>query len=482
MADTAITPPMDLSAYRSMGSARSRRVTILPENTSVVTGSTSTSDIYFAIPSGRFAMINGQNSYLSFDYTITGTSTSATNGATAIPLGPTGGTAQSFLRALEVIIQSQSVEYLDQYNVFAGIQGDFQPKWRQRNVQSILEGAWDGGGVVPDTLAVLAVADPLGNTAAQIGTWGNGVLGLAINADVGRVANLLQTNKVPYAHTTDVVYRATIPLYSSVLGTLAQQYMPAMDGIRLRLVFDTIARACFGATATAYALSNIRLQMDYIDVEPAIHDQLVRESGGVLKTHCIGVSNYSSTQSKTALVSSILIPARFSSVKAILMAWRYSTNASSTTSTLNKVSSRFFPNLDYFSWNIGGRQFPPTNIQCGITGATNYTGAEAFMEVSKIFGELHSPSFDVGFKRCQYLGNTDRVDNAFLAGIDFEEYSGSGKIVSGVDTNSSNIYFQASHKAVWSTIVDQDAVVDAFVMYDLIIECQVSTGSVSFSK
>ena len=77
MADIApaITPMMDLSAYRSMGSARTRRVTVLPENTSSVTGSTSTSDVQFALPSGRYSMINGQNSYLSFDYTVAGTST-----------------------------------------------------------------------------------------------------------------------------------------------------------------------------------------------------------------------------------------------------------------------------------------------------------------------------------------------------------------------------------------------------------------------
>ena len=124
MADIApaITPMMDLTSYRSMGSSRTRRVTILPENTSSVTGSTSTSDVQFALPSGRYSMINGQNSYLSFDYAVTGTSTIGADNTLPEPLGPSNGSAHSFIRAIETIVQSQSVEYLDQYNVFAGIQ------------------------------------------------------------------------------------------------------------------------------------------------------------------------------------------------------------------------------------------------------------------------------------------------------------------------------------------------------------------------
>jgi hypothetical protein len=454
MADLApaILPMMDLTQFRSMGSARTRRVTVLPENTSTVTGSTSTTDVQFALPSGRYSMINGQNSYLSFDYAITGSSTAAGASTLPVPLGPCGGTSHSFIRAIETIIQSQSVEYLDQYNVWAGIQQDFQSRNRNRGVGSILEGHWfdSATDVLPDTVAAA-------DTAALV-------------IDTGRVVNNMKATKVPFPHATTTVYRATLPLYSSVLGVLAQQYVPAMDGIRLRIVFDTVARSLFGATATAYTLTNIRLQMDYVDVEPAIHDQLVLEAGGILKTHSIGISNYQSTQTKSSLVSSILIPARFSAVKSILMCWRHSTNASSSTSTINKLSSRFFPTLDYFSWNVGGRQFPPTQIQCGISGSSNYTGSEAFMEVAKVFGELHSPDFEVNFTRAQYLGRSDVVTNTFVAGIDFEEYTGGDKVVSGLDTNSSNIYFQGVHKEVWTGGVDQDAVVDAFVVYDVIIE------------
>lgn len=469
MADVApaITPMMDLTSYRSMGSARTRRVTVLPENTSSVTGSTSTSDVQFALPSGRYSMINGQNSYLSFDYAVTGSSTAAGDDLLPVPLGPANGSAHSFIRAIETIIQSQSVEYLDQYNVWAGIQQDFQTKNRQRGVGSILEGHWFDGN-----------ADALVENVDAGGAY----VQATVNAELGRVVNNLRATKVPFPHSTGVVYRATLPLYSSVLGVLSQQYVPAMDGIRLRLVFDTIARAVFGTTGTAYSITNIRLQMDYIDVEPAVHDQLVREAGGVLKTHAIGCSNYQSTQTKTSLVTSILIPARFSAVKSILMCWRFATNVASSTSTINKIGSRFFPNLDYFSWNVGGRQFPPTQIQCGISGASNYTGAEAFMEVAKVFGELHTPHFEINFTRGQYLSKSDVVTNAFIAGIDFEEYTGGDKVVSGLDTNSSNIYFQGVHKEVWSGTTDQDAVVDAFVIYDVILECSMSDGVVSVSK
>ena len=53
MTDTAISPMLDISSYRSLGSARNRRVTVIPETTSNVTGSTSTQETYFSIPSSK---------------------------------------------------------------------------------------------------------------------------------------------------------------------------------------------------------------------------------------------------------------------------------------------------------------------------------------------------------------------------------------------------------------------------------------------
>ena len=103
MTDTAISPMLDISSYRSLGSARNRRVTVIPETTSNVTGSTSTQETYFSIPSSKYSMINGQGSYLYFDYAITGSSTLASETLSPINLGPKNGSAQSFIKTVETM-------------------------------------------------------------------------------------------------------------------------------------------------------------------------------------------------------------------------------------------------------------------------------------------------------------------------------------------------------------------------------------------
>lgn len=446
MSETAITPMLDVSQFRATGSARSRRITVVPESASEVTGSTSTSDIYFAIPSGKLSMINGHNSYLMFDYKLTGTSTAAADTVLPINLSPANGSASSFIRGLETIIQSQSVEYIDNYNVWANIHNDFQPRNRAKGVQSILEGG-----------------DFNENTAFA-------------NASASTSLNANRPIKQGQPHTSGSWYRACIPVHSSVLGTLSHQALPAMDGIRLRLIFDTVSKAVFGATGTAYNIKNLRLQLDYLDIDPMVHQQLVQESGGVFKTHAMGVANYQGSQVDTQRNNSLLIPARFSAVKAMLMCWRNSADVGGSTATKNKTGSRFFPALDRYSWNIGGRQYPSNEISAKTD--SGYSGAEPFMETVKVFGQLHSPNFDCVFNRKQYLSTASASDDSFVLGLDFEEYGGSTKVVSGLDTTSSNIYFQSTHDADLSA----GAVIDTFVMYDLIIESDMVSGLVSYSK
>ena len=101
------------------------------------------------------------------------------------------------------------------------------------------------------------------------------------------------------------------------------------------------------------------------------------------------------------------------------------------------------------------------------------------MEVCRIFSQIHSPQFDIVFDVNEYLGTTTLPSmNSFVLGLCFEEYSGANKLVSGIDTNSTNLYLQTTHFADLATA----CVVDSFVGYDLIIELDSATNSMSFSK
>lgn len=451
MTDTAITPLMDLTNYRSMGSGKSRRVTVTPEQSGTVTVSaSSTVDTFFSIPSSRYSMINPQGCYLQFDYAIAGTTTAATITTKNVPLGPSSGTTQSFIKTVELTAQGQSIELLDNYNVWACIMTDFQAGGRQSGILAVLEGAQ---GKITNTT-------PVDGTSVT-------TLGVQFNQQ--------SAIKQPFAHTSGDVYRSCIPLYSSVLGTLAETYIPAADGLRLRCSWDNYLKACVGATVTGLSITNIKLQLDYIDVDPAVMMNLAKEGNGILKSHMMGVTNYQVSGATGDSAISALIPARFSSVKFLLNTFRPS---AAETALLNVTGNRPYPALNQYSINVGGRQYPPTAMSCRTT--TGVAPAEILMELSKVFGQIHSPQMETVFGYLDYVStDVDAPGTAsFVVGLCFEEYSGANRVVSGLDTNSSNMYVQTTH----TSSVGFAYLLDSYVGYDMILEYEVSTGALSFSK
>jgi hypothetical protein len=449
--ETAITPLLDVSNFRPLSSGKSRRVTVTPEQSGTVTLSAlGTVDSYISIPSSKFSFINGQASYLEFDYTIAGTTTPAATTVYPINLGLSNGDAGSVIKTLELTCQGQSVHQLDNYGAFSNLMFDMQNGSRAKNVGSILSGA-----LAPNYNTAITDANP------------------SIP-----LVNLLAT-KQPYAHTTGETYRACIPLYDPVLGVLAESMVHASEGYRLRISFTGYNQACIGHTVTGMTIANIKLQLDYVDVMPDVLLNLAAEGGGTIKSHCTGVNNYNVSGSSADTAFSYLVPARFSSVKFIMNIFRRSAAA---TAVDNFWGARIFPFLDQLSINIGGRQYPPTAISHRTQGTTpRSTGAEAFMEFTKILSQLHSPAIDCVFAEAQYLqtqATTSATVGSFASGLMFEEYSGVSRTVSGVDTQSSNMIVQATCSAG----VGANYQMDSFVGYDMVIEVDVATGQVSFSK
>jgi hypothetical protein len=447
--DTAITPHLDLTGFRSMGSAKSRLVSVQPENTQSITGNSGTQDLYFALPAGSMSMINGQNSSLCFDLV-------ASSAATLC-----NGSASSLIRGLELIVGNQSVELLDRYNVFAALVEDHQNKSRAQNVGSILSGH-----------AQFAPNVPTGNqdTGATAGTA------------------LVDAKKTGKDISTKI--RVSIPLYSAVIGTMCSQYCPAVDGIRLRLTLAPNDEALQYSGTPAYTMSKISLNMDYLDVNPAVYSALVQESGGVFKIHGSGVSNFNSTAS-AAGNHTILVPARFSSIKNYFAVFRRNdAPGANGTAKANKntTGGRYFPNLQQYVWRIEGRQYPSVPIALS-DGTTSYSG-EGFQELVKAFHATHSPDFDIVYNNDDYLygdGLTategvfpdDPGTGAYALALDFEE-TGYGQIrglVSGMDTINSNTFLELKCD---TNNISMDC--DVYAVYDLILEINMMDGSVNVSK
>ena len=125
--------------------------------------------------------------------------------------------------------------------------------------------------------------------------------------------------------------RVCIPLMSLALGTLQDKYMPMGTdfGMRLRLTFQdpnivlrgTISDATASLPTAKYELEDITFEAEYLDSDPGTYNAIVNESGGVLKVSGTGISNFQSTLPVTvgATTNTVLIPARFSSVRNFVL-------------------------------------------------------------------------------------------------------------------------------------------------------------------
>jgi len=415
-----ISSKIDVSEYKGLSHFQRRPISVAPSNLSVYTSSASTGDIFFDLPSASRSLLNGEASYLTFDIDVNGA-----GGTTAASLA--NGNAGSVINALESIIQNQTVETLQNYNVYANIIYDLQSKNRQTGICSVLNGA----------------DDTTQKTGADFGAAGY-----------------------------NATFRVSIPLHSAVFGVGQENFILCIDGCRLRLSMAKTddALVCAGAGALNYRLQNIALKLEYLDMTDAVYRQLLDEAGGVFKIHGQAVANFQ-TSTAASSVQSLLIPARFSSVKTMLVGFRPSADVAAP-ALKNSVGCRVNPLIKEYTFNIDGKNINPTPVR--VDGGCG----EAMAELSNCFNAVSSNQFEIAGNATTYLQSTSaNVLGCFTMGINFEEHSTSSQIVGGIDTNSSNTYLNITNTAVAGGYT-----VDSFAIYDLVVSIDAINGGVSLSK
>jgi hypothetical protein len=272
--------------------------------------------------------------------------------------------------------------------------------------------------------------------------------------------------------------RCSVPIYSAFYGVLCSQYAASTDGIRMRFTLEAADTALettgAAATVNTYVLSNCSLMLEYVDIEPAVWEELANASGRVFKTHGIGVANFNTTIAAASTANSILIPCRKSAVKHIWNTLRVSSNLSE--SERNSTGARLFPRLRQLYYTISGKQYPQIPIRCVNTLGTKFSGGEAMAEFLKTFRNLHSNYTDVVFTAADYLSIVGTAPaNAFVWGYSWET-DADPQTISGIDTNSSNIYLQLDSV---SAGVPAASTLDSFVFYDAILTTNLDTGAIS---
>jgi hypothetical protein len=433
MADinTAISGPMDVTDYKAMSNVVISRVSIQPENkTELSLTSGNTSDLYFSIPAKPNSFLNGANSYMSFTYTCEGTTPTA--GAFA---QVSNGSAGAFIRTLETIAGSTSLELINSYNVLYALQDDMMSLSRSNTLGSILE----------DKHLTLAKQ----GHARSVAAGGDGF-----------------TQK----------RRICMPLMSVAVGTLQDKYMPVGKdvGLRLRLTMEdpNVALAVSAPVAVAgYKLEDITYELEYLTTDSATYNQIVKESGGVMKVSGTGVSNFQTTISQGGTNNSVLIPARFSSVKNYITTLR--DGSKSTNGGYNSIGDRTRASMVSYVYRVHGQNYP--NLPVSVD---SYNSSESFVELLKCFHSLHNTTSHCVFNRDDYVTNNSADGRGSYAfGIDFEEAGFSA--MGGLDTQSANTFLTLEHSA---PVPSNGLICDTFCFHDVIIEINTVTGEVLVSR
>lgn len=429
-----ISREIDLTEYKGVQPGRSRRISVQPDNLSTYTSSSSTSDIFFSIPSSRNSFIQTTATQLCFN--VVANATFVTDPVVSLA----NGSGSSIVQAMEVVIQNQQIENLLNYNVYAAIIEDLQSERRSINSGQIL---------------------------------------------FGTTSSVKQGAKISSATSTadGIPIRCALPLYSGVLGQGAEQFCPMVDGMRVKLTLAPSLTALVLANetnvttaATVYKLSNIQLQLEVMDFDSATMSALVAQGGGVLKQHMTCVNNYQATIAAST-ANSILIPARFSSVKALLSVFRLSTNISSPAQE-NVPGDRILPQISQYFFTVDGANVPSVPVVVADS-ATNVYAGEALSEVMKVFGASNSAQFQTVFDKSQYQSLTGTsLTGSFIIGQNFESQDSAGSaLISGRDLNSSNVYLNLTHYTTATA-----SVCDTFALYDVVVSYNMMDGSVSMSK
>ena len=416
-----ISSKIDVTDFKSLSSFTRRQVSCAPSNLSVYTSSASTGDVFFDLPSGSRSMLNGESSFLTFDIDVQGA-----GGTTAASLS--NGNAASVINLLEETIQNQTISTLNNYNVYANLIYDLQSTTRQTTFCSVMNGA--------------------GSSHKQ-------------GADFGAAG---------YNDTL----RVSIPLHSAVFGVGQENFLPCVDGMRLRLSMAKTddAIVAVGAAVLNYRLQNIALKLEYLDMTDAMYRQLLDEAGGVFKVHGQAVANFQ-TATAASSVQSLLIPARFSSVKSMFGCFRLSADIAAS-ALKNSVGNRCNPLIKDYTFNIDGKNINPTPVR--VDGGAG----ESIAELANCFNAVSSNEFTIAANATTYLQtDSSTLQGAYALGIVFEEHSttGSGAIVGGIDTNSSNTYLN-----ITNTGAAGGYTCDFFAVYDLILSVDMINGGVSLSK
>ena len=379
--------------------------------------------------------------YIRYKLTTTGgTAGSANNYIRGTPV-------YSFFQRLEVIIGSQVVESIQNYNQLCNMLVNCKMNYAQK----------------------VGLANSFGYTDSTAA----GSYAFTFSAQTPNGGNLSTST---LAAPQSVFLAAPIGcLLSNADNLVPLKYMPSC---RLQLSLESLANAIqspAGAnTIASYSLSNVELCYDIIEFSPLVDQAISSRAGGML-----------TIKSQSYLSSGVTLPAasvgtleflfnqRLASIKSLF------THLSGTVSTV--ASNTLFDSVDCtgalggdYQWFVSGLPYPPRPI------STVLNKAAASMELSGSFGPAHdllTSNFSIApaeFNAGNTTGTSQTVMGKFYLGTNVEKLSTNDALLTGISSQGSPISFRVTI----GTATTNAQVIQLICLYDALLQIDMTQRTV----
>jgi len=434
------------SAIRS----RSYRSSVVPSNKSVF----SPQDVaIFAISGGRRnTYLDTTQSYMRF--TIKNNDTTASTGSTLAGQSyfNLDNNAACVINRLDIFHASNLIETIQNYNQLMTIFMDTNMNSSQKLGLSCAYGS----------------TPTVGGSGADISRQGMPLFGTIWNTTGAAASNTAAQQQT-----------FCMPIISGAIGLGAEKFLPLgklSDDIRCEFTLESQLNAVVYNKAPNAAWSVTSFELELCIVELSDEGQAMVDSYTSpempIYIHSNSWRSYTSNlPSGTSGGVSLLVPARFGSLKTIYLApRRASETAGSDLATSYTLSSRVNPNFAQYWWRVGSALLPAKYVV--LENSTNTGGyGEAFMELQKTFHSVSSPEnasvlpaniYNVagsGTSTTTVLltpatafttgvygpsATSSSYLNGFLIGQELESFAlRSDVLLSGYNTLSQNIFFEA---------------------------------------
>jgi hypothetical protein len=262
-----------------------------------------------------------------------------------------------------------------------------------------------------------------------------------------------------------------MPLLSAVYGLGADKMLPIGllgDDIRIEISFESLVQGMVADATTApvvaWTVTNVELELCIIelsDVGMAMVNS-VTPFNQPIYLHGNTWRHYASSLAVSQTGNySTLVPARFASLKTLVLCPRCNTQANGATSY--SISSRCNPNITQYWWRIGPYLIPnkPVNL---LSDSLLGGYAEGYMETLRSFHTLShaDPGSSITFDEYNVLDNgadafvgnggavanataNNSYKNAFAIGQELEMWAmRSDVLISGMNTLASQVFFECN--------------------------------------